>query len=33
MLVVGKLKEGKFGAFMSFMRSKEGMEERRKVAD
>jgi len=33
MLVVGKLKEGKFGAFMSFMQSEEGMEERRKVAD
>lgn len=32
-LVVGKLKEGKFEKFMSFMKSEEGMNERRKIAD
>jgi hypothetical protein len=33
MLVVGRLKEGKFEKFMGFMQSKEAMEERRKIAD
>ena len=33
MLVVVKLKEGKFEKFMGFMKSEEGMNERRKVAD
>ena len=33
MLVVGKLKEGKFEEFMKFMQSEEAMAERRKVAD
>ena len=33
MLVVGKLKEGKFEKFMGFMQSEEAMEERRKIAD
>ena len=33
MLVVGKLKEGKFEEFMKFMQSEEAMVERRKVAD
>ena len=33
MLVVGKLKEGKFEKFMGFMQSEQGMNERRKVAD
>ncbi|MDC1012560.1 hypothetical protein OAQ04_04925 [Flavobacteriaceae bacterium] len=32
-LVVAKLKEGKFETFMSFMKSEEGMNERRKIAD
>ena len=32
-LVVGKLKEGTFEKFMSFMQSDEGMTERKKVAD
>ena len=32
-LVVGKLKEGKFEKFMGFMQSDEGMTERKKVAD
>ena len=32
-LVVAKLKEGKFEKFMGFMQSEEGMNERRKVAD
>ena len=32
-LVVGKLKEGKFEKFMGFMQSEEGMNERRKIAD
>jgi hypothetical protein len=32
MLVVAKLKEGKFEKFMGFMQSEEGMAERRKVA-
>lgn len=32
-LVVAKLKEGKFEKFMGFMKSKEGMNERRKIAD
>ena len=32
-LVVGKLKEGKFDKFMGFMKSEEGMNERRKIAD
>ena len=31
-LVVGKLKEGKFERFMSFMQSDEGMTERKKIA-
>ena len=33
MLVVGKLKEGKFEKFMGFMQSDAGMTERKKVAD
>ena len=33
MLVVGKLKEGKFERFMSFMQSDEGMTERKKIAN
>ena len=33
MLVVGKIKEGRFEKFMSFMQSEEGLAERRKVAD
>ena len=32
-LVVAKLREGKFEKFMSFMKSEEGMSERRKIAD
>ena len=32
-LVVAKLKEGKFEKFMGFMQSEEGMSERRKNAD
>jgi len=32
MLVVGKLKEGKFEKFMNFMHSDAGMAERKKVA-
>ena len=32
-LVVAKLKEGKFEKFMGFMRSEQGMDERRKIAD
>lgn len=32
-LVVAKLKEGKFGKFMGFMQSKEGINERKKIAD
>ena len=32
-LVVAKLKEGKFEKFMGFMQSEQGMDERRKVAD
>ena len=33
MLVLGKLKEGKFEKFMGFMQSDVGMAERKKVAD
>ena len=33
MLVVGRLKEGKFEKFMGFMQSDKGMAERKKVAD
>ncbi|MDG2042639.1 MAG: hypothetical protein P8J92_07320 [Bacteroidia bacterium] len=33
MLVVAKLKEGSFEKLMGFMKSEEGMNERRKVAD
>ena len=33
MLVVGKLKEGKFEKFMGFMQSDAGMVERKKIAD
>ena len=33
MLVVGKLKEGKFDEFMSFMQSEQGINERKKIAD
>ena len=33
MLVVGKLKEGKFEKFMRFMQSEEGINERKKIAD
>ena len=32
-LVVAKLKEGKFEKFMGFMQSEQGMNERRKIAD
>lgn len=32
-LVVGTLKEGQFPKFMSFMKSDEGIAERRKIAD
>ena len=32
-LVLGRLKEGKFEKFMSFMQSDAGMAERKKVAD
>ena len=32
-LVVGKLKEGKFEKFMGFMQSEEGINERKKIAD
>ena len=32
-LVVAMLKEGKFEKFMDFMRSEQGMNERRKIAD
>ena len=32
-LVVGKLKEGKFERMMGFMQSDEGMTERKKIAD
>ena len=32
-LVLGKLKEGKFEKFMGFMQSEEGMAERKKIAD
>ena len=32
-LVVAKLKEGKFEKFMGFMKSEQGMNERRKIAD
>ena len=32
-LVVAKLKEGKFEKFMGFMQSEQGMDERRKIAD
>ena len=32
-LVVAKLKEDKFEKFMGFMKSDEGMNERRKIAD
>ena len=32
-LVVAKLKEGKFEKFMGFMQSKEGINERKKIAD
>ena len=32
-LVVEKLKEGKFDKFMGFMQSEEGINERRKIAD
>ena len=32
-LVVGNLKEGQFPIFMSFMKSDEGITERRKIAD
>ena len=33
MLVLGRLKEGKFEKFMGFMQSDVGMAERKKVAD
>ena len=33
MLVVGRLKEGKFEKFMGFMQSDKGRAERKKVAD
>ena len=33
LLVVAKLKEGKFEKFMGFMQSEQGMDERRKIAD
>jgi hypothetical protein len=32
-LVVGKLKEGKFEKFMGFMQSEQGINERKKIAD
>ena len=32
-LVVAKLKEGKFEKFMGFMQSEEGINERKKIAD
>ena len=32
-LVIGRIKEGKFDKFMDFMQSEEGMAERRKIAD
>jgi len=32
-LVIGRIKEGKFEKFMGFMQSEEGMAERRKIAD
>ena len=32
-LVVAKLKEGKFEKFMGFMKSEQGINERRKIAD
>ena len=32
-LVVAKINEGKFEKFMGFMKSEEGMNERRKIAD
>lgn len=32
-LVVARLKEGKFEKFMGFMQSEEGMNERKKIAD
>ena len=32
-LVVAKLREGKFEKFMGFMKSEQGMNERRKIAD
>ena len=32
-LVVAKLKEGKFEKFMGFMQSEQGIDERRKIAD
>ena len=32
-LVVAKLKEGKFEKFMGFMQSEKGINERRKIAD
>ena len=32
-LVVAKLKEGKFEKFMGFMQSEEGVNERKKIAD
>ena len=32
-LVVARLKEGKFEKFMGFMKSEEGMNERKKIAD
>jgi len=33
MLVLGRLKEGKFEKFMGFMQSEAGMTERKKIAD
>ena len=32
-LVVGRLKEGKFEKFMGFMQSEEGIHERKRIAD
>ena len=32
-LVVGRLKEGKFEKFMGFMKSEEGINERKRIAD
>ena len=32
-LVVARLKEGKFEKFMGFMKSEEGINERKKIAD